>query len=568
MQIAAGRIQRTYERFVKRGEESALLPLLMQREASVFSGDSSLHELIANRLGWVDVALAMRKQVTSITRFGESVLKDGFAHVILMGMGGSSLCPEVFTLIHGKHPRLDSFDVLDSTDPSAVVSAARSVDLKRTLFIVASKSGGTIETRSHEAYFLARLRELRVKSPGRQFVAITDPGSGLEAFARANKYRKIFLNPPDIGGRYSALSFFGLVPGYFAGVDLKKLLDDAVAMQELIAERGDESNPALALGALMAAGWKEGVDKLTFIASTKNAPLVPWVEQLVAESTGKQKRGVVPIEAEPNGKVASYGSDRMFVFLRMGKESLKGQQNLHRELLMLRAPVVDITLDSAASLGGQFLLWEAATAAAGWLMEINPFDEPNVTESKENTKAILEKYKKSKRFPIAKGMPSRDLTLLSLTGKASGDSLEKSLTDLFADAKPPRYVAILSYFRSDKRTEAMLARIREIIRDRTRCATLRGYGPRFLHSIGQLYKGGAPDGMFIVLTRADHGKLPIPNQPFGFGELITAQAIGDSQALIKRKLPTVVIELDGSPSAGLEQVYRIVDSILSKRKDR
>ncbi|MCM2271126.1 MAG: transaldolase, partial [candidate division Zixibacteria bacterium] len=269
-------------------------------------------------------------------------------------------------------------------------------------------------------------------------------------------------------------------------------------------------------------------------------------------------------EAEPSGKVTAYGPDRMFVFLRMSKESPKGQQDLRRELLMLRAPAVDITIDSFASLGGQFLLWEAATAAAGWLMEINPFDEPNVTESKENTKSILETYSRSKRFPLAKGKTSRDLTLLSLTGKASGDPLEQSLTDLFANAKPPRYVAILNYFKSDKRTELMLARIRELIRDRTRCATLRGYGPRFLHSIGQLYKGGAPDGMFLVLTRADHGRLPIPNQPFGFGELITAQAIGDSRALIKRKLPTVVIELDGSPSAGLEQVYRIVDSILSK----
>ena len=571
MQIAAGRIQRTYEKFLNRGEEAALMPLLMQREASVFGGDAALEKLIANRLGWVDVALLMRKQVSAIARFGETAIKAGFAHVILMGMGGSSLCPEVFKLVFGKHPRLESFDVLDSTDPSAVVSIARSVDLKRTLFIVASKSGGTIETRSHEAYFLARLRQLHVKTPGRQFVAITDPGSGLEAFAKANKYRKIFVNPADIGGRYSALSYFGLVPGFFAGVDLAKLLDSALAMQGLSAERGDESNPALALGALMAAGWKEGVDKLTFVSSKKTTPFVPWIEQLVAESTGKKGRGVVPIEAESVGKVSFYGSDRAYVFLKMKNESAREHQQLCRELLMLRAPMVEITLESPHALGGQFLLWETATAAAGWFMGINPFDEPNVTESKENTKAILEKYNKTKRFPITRESSSKELTLLSIASGKKTDTcagVETTLMQFLAEAKPPKYVAILNYFKSDKRTEAMLSEIRATIRDNTKCATLRGYGPRFLHSIGQLYKGGAAEGMFIVLTRADYGKVAIPNQPFGFGELITAQAIGDSQALLKRKLPTVVIEIDGSPAVGLEHLYRIIDSILSKGKDR
>lgn len=566
MRIAAGRIQRTYEKFLRQGEAATLVPLLMQREASIFGGDASFEKLIANRLGWVDVALAMRKQAGAITRFGETAIKAGFAHVILMGMGGSSLCPEVFKRVFGTHPRLESIDVLDSTDPTAVVSIARSVDLKRTLFIVASKSGGTIETRSHEAYFLARLRQLHVKTPGRQFVAITDAGSGLEAFAKANKYRKIFVNPADIGGRYSALSYFGLVPGFFAGVELAKLLDDSRAMQELIYERGDESNPALSLGAFMAAGWKVGVDKLTFVATKKTAPFVPWIEQLVAESTGKKGRGVVPIEAEPIGKVTSYGPDRAYVFLKMKNESAREHQPLRRELSMLRAPMVEITLESPYALGGQFLLWEAATAAAGWFMGINPFDEPNVTESKENTKAILEKYDKSRRFPIARGSSSIELTLLSIaSGKKAdaGAGIENTLKKFFAEAKPPKYVAILNYFKSDRRTEAILAEIRTTIRDTTKCATLRGYGPRFLHSIGQLYKGGAAEGMFIVLTRADYGKVAIPNQPFGFGELITAQAIGDSQALLKRKLPTVVIEVDGSPSVGLEHLYRIIDSILS-----
>lgn len=563
MKIAAGKIEKQYERMVKRGVAEAMLPLLMQREASVFSGDAALEKLIANRLGWVDVSLAMRKQVKSIVSFGESAIKSGIDHVILMGMGGSSLCPEVFNLMFGTHPKLTSFHVLDSTDPNGVTAVARAVDLKRTLFIVASKSGGTIETRSQEAYFLARLRELHIKTPGRQFVAITDPGSGLEAFAKANKYRKIFLNPADIGGRYSSLSLFGLVPGFFAGVDLAKLLDDARAMQEMIAERGDESNPALVLGAFMAAGWKSGIDKLTFVASKKTAPFVPWVEQLVAESTGKKKRGVVPIEAEPMGSVDAYGPDRMFVFLKMANESAKEQQTLKRKLAMLRVPMAEISLPELSSLGGQFLLWEAATAAAGWCMEINPFDEPNVTESKENTKAILDKYSKSRRFPLQRGSMSKALTLVSLGGKNS-DSVDEALTKFFAKAKPPKYIAILNYFKSDRRTESILAEMRATIRDASRCATLRGYGPRFLHSIGQLYKGGDSTGMFIVLMRRDYGKAPIPNQQFGFGELITAQAIGDSQALIQRKLPTLVFEVDGSPADGLEQLYHHIKKIVIK----
>jgi glucose-6-phosphate isomerase len=564
VKIAAGKIEKQYDRMVGRGVTEALMPLLMQREASVFGGNAALEKLIANRLGWVDVVLAMRKQVRAITTFGESAIKSGIDHVILMGMGGSSLCPEVFNLMFGTHPKLESFHVLDSTDPTAITAVARAVDLKRTLFIVASKSGGTIETRSHEAYFLARLRELKVKTPGRQFVAITDPGSGLEAFAKANKYRKIFLNPADIGGRYSSLSMFGLVPGFFAGVPLGKLLDDARMMQELIAERGDESNPALALGAFMAAGWKEGVDKLTFVASKKTAPFVPWVEQLVAESTGKKGRGVVPIEAEPLGSVDSYGPDRAFVFIKLANESAREHLALKRKLQMLRAPVVEITLPTLESLGGQFLLWEAATAAAGWFMSINPFDEPNVTESKENTKIILDKYAKTKRFPLQRGGVSKALTVLSLSDGKSGSSasVESVLAEFFAQAKSGRYVAILNYFKSDRRTESILGEMRASIRDKTGCATLRGYGPRFLHSIGQLYKGGAESGLFIVLVRRDYGKATIPNQPFGFGELITAQAIGDSQALIKRKLPTVVLEIDGSPAEGLEQLYRQIKKII------
>ena len=555
--ITSGRLRRDLETAVRRSASNNIVPRIMMRDASVFSDRRDLKRLIANRLGWVDSAALMKRKITSIETFGRTVLRAGFKHVVLIGMGGSSLCPDLFRLMCRPRKGLKSFHVLDSTDPSAVIALTRKIDLKKTLFIVASKSGGTVETRSHEAYFIGLLQDKGIRNFGSHFVAITDTGSHLQKFARKNKYRKVFLNPQDIGGRYSALSYFGLVPGYFAGVDIRALVDDALAMQQLLRERDDETNPALLIGLLMAVGAKRGFDKLTFVASKKASPLVPWIEQLVAESTGKQKKGVVPIEAEPQGNAARYAADRMFVFIKFAGERTPGENLLKAALKKRRFGIIDIQLGSINELGRQFLLWEAATAVAGAHLKINPFDEPNVTESKNNTRSILTAFERAGVLSYPKAHARwGNLSLVAYGGR--GEKLVRDaagfshlLKRFLAGARPPRYFAVLNYFKSDRHSESLLQGIRKTVRDRSTMSTLRGYGPRYLHSIGQLYKGGAPEGIFVVFVRSNYPHLPIPGEKFGFGELISAQAIGDAQALMSRRLPTLVIALDGPVGRGL-----------------
>lgn len=571
--VRPGMVNREYGRLVSIGAKVKLLPSIMTRRADMYSKTPALRDLIANRLGWVDVATGMAGRADEIESFGRQALADGLDQIVVIGMGGSSLCPEVFKLIFGRRSGVTSIDILDSTDPSAVKAVADKLSLEHTLFIVASKSGGTVETRSHEAFLIGRLTEAGIPDIGRHFAAITDAGSDLESFARQNRYRHVFLNPADIGGRYSALSFFGLVPGWFAGVEVKKLLEDARACEHILRERNDESNPALALGALMASAVKGGRDKLTFVSSKRTAPFVPWIEQLIAESTGKLGKGVVPIEGEPATKLSEYGHDRLFAFVRLASDHDTALEKLRKECERARIPSVEIVLDSKYELGRQFLIWEAAVAACGYYLKINPFDEPNVTESKNNTQAILRAFQSSGHFPQQR--PQARWGKLSLVAvestRQAGDkdceSLENVLRYLFKNQKPPQYVALLNYSESSRQTESALAKIRDVIRRRTGLATLRGYGPRFLHSIGQLYKGGPLNGVFIVLVREQYDTLPIPGRYFTFADLIRAQAIGDTQALVSRRLPVLVLGVAGRPATALTQLEQALKKALSKRKE-
>ena len=568
-QVYAGKLEKEFTAALRRGTRANLLPNIMAGKAGVFTRNVTLKRLIANRLGWTKVASKMKRQLPAIEKFGQEVFKARIAHVVLMGMGGSSLCPELFKLMFRRHPRLKSFDVIDSTDPDAVNAVARRIDLKRSLFIVASKSGGTVETRSQEAHFIQRLQAAGIRDFGRHFVAITDKGSALERFGRKHKYRKVFLNPPDIGGRYSALSYFGLVPGFFAGVDLRALINDAVMMEKLLSARLDETNPALVLASFMAAGAKTGRDKLTFLASRQTAPLVPWVEQLLAESTGKKGKGVVPIEAEPVGRDNDYGKDRLFVTFKVVGESDPIKAQLKRKLLARKCPLLEMSLGSKNELGRQFLLWEAATAATGYFLGVNPFDEPNVTESKNNTNEILAGYERIGTLPEEEAIARwGKLSLIAVEcprpyTRAHLSDFRQLLRRFFTGVRPPKYFAILNYFKSDRRTETALAKIRSTVRSKTGIATIRGYGPRYLHSIGQLYKGGPQDGLFIVFVRGRYGRANIPGRPFNFGQLIRAQASGDARALASRKLPLLVIEIESKPAEGLEYFSRVIKSALA-----
>jgi glucose-6-phosphate isomerase/transaldolase/glucose-6-phosphate isomerase len=440
------------------------------------------------------------------------------------------------------HPRLH---VLDTTDPATILSVRSKIRIQDTLFIVASKSGETTETLSHFAYFWGEVNSNgRAGAAGRHFATITDPGSSLEKLAKEHGFRWIFRNPPDIGGRYSALSYFGLVPGALIGVDVAEMLERAVEMSHSCADSVPvDKNPGVWLGAVMGELAVSGRNKITLIASPKIATFGYWVEQLIAESTGKEGKGIVPVEGEPVGKPAVYGDDRLFVYIRMDGDAP------HRAVQALEKagqPVVTLTMRDKLDLGGEFLRWEIATAIAGSILRIDAFDQPNVQESKDNTKKVLAKFKASGKLPAAESVAASK----SKTG----------LKALLERAKPGAYFAIMAYTTRTPAAEAAIAAIRTAVRDGTHFATTAGYGPRFLHSTGQLHKGGPKTGLFLQIVQDDTRDVAIPGQPYSFSVLKQAQSLGDLQSLTSRRLPVLRVTLGKDAAAGWKALTAAVKS--------
>jgi transaldolase / glucose-6-phosphate isomerase len=482
-------------------------------------------------MGWLSVGEKMLEQVDKLEARAEEA-RD-YSDVVLMGMGGSSLCPDVFRATFGPvegHPRLH---VLDTTDPATILAVREAIDLKRTLFIAASKSGGTTETMSHLAYFWEQVLEAGVDKRERQFAAITDPGSGLERLAAERDFRWIFLNPTDIGGRYSALSYFGLVPGALMGLDVREVLERTQEMAHSCdAAVPVEKNPGIWLGAVMGALGNRGRNKVTLLMSPQVATFGWWLEQLLAESTGKQGRGIVPVEGEPVGAPEAYGDDRLFVRLRVnGEEDEPAVQALERA----GQPVVTLTLRDKLDLGGEFLRWELATAVAGSVLGIDPFDQPNVQESKDNTKRVLAEFASTGKLPEAHALPAAE------AGKA--------VADLLKQRRDGSYLAYMAYTTRTDASEAALRRARVAVRDSARLATTAGYGPRFLHSTGQLHKGGPPVGLFLQIVERDGVDVEVPGEPYGFSTLKQAQSLGDLQSLQSRNYPVLRIDLGAEPEA-------------------
>jgi glucose-6-phosphate isomerase/transaldolase/glucose-6-phosphate isomerase len=444
-------------------------------------------------------------------------------------MGGSSLCPDVMRHTFGPVKGRPKLHVLDTTDPSTILGVRSKIKIADTLFVVASKSGETTETLSHFAYFWEQ-----TKGKGKQFAAITDPGTSLEKLAREHNFRWVFTNPPDIGGRYSALSYFGLVPAALMGIDVNELLERAVEMEHSCADSVPvEGNPGVWLGGVMGRLATQGRNKVTLIASPKVATFGYWVEQLIAESTGKEGKGIVPIEGEPVGKPAVYGDDRLFVYIRMDADPPhRGVQALEKA----GQPVVTLTLRDKLDLGGEFLRWEIATAIAGSILGIDAFDQPNVQESKDNTKKVLATFKSRGKLPTVE-------TVTTSKAKAGVASLLKQ-------AKRGAYFAIMAYTARTPQSESAVAAIRKSVRDGKKVATTAGYGPRFLHSTGQLHKGGPKTGLFLQIVQDDAKDVPIPGQPYSFSVLKQAQAIGDMQSLTSRRLPVLRVTLGREPAAG------------------
>jgi glucose-6-phosphate isomerase len=506
---------------------------LWRRDASVWSADGSVQQKIRNRLGWLDSPALMADALPRLETFASGVRRDGITDVVLLGMGGSSLAPEVLHAVLGVAPGWPRLHVLDSTDPAAVRAATTVPD--RTLYLLASKSGTTVEPNSLAAYFRERLRDAQVTSWADHFVAITDEGTPLARRARDEGFRELFINPGDIGGRYSALSYFGLVPAALMGQNISALVGWGLAMLSS-AEPGfgdATSNPAVGLGLAIGASARAGRDKLTLILPRALEPFGLWVEQLIAESTGKQGTGVVPIAGGPLAEPALYGTDRFFVRLRLhGSYAEEMRDTDVRDLREAAMPLAALDLPEPSALGAEFVRWEVATAVAGALLEIDPFDEPNVQQAKDATSALLVRFTKDGRLPappVLRELPNG--ITLSVTRAA-----EAGLGTLGADAalsllREGDYFALLAYLGPAADLADDLQAFRVAVRDRTRAATMFGYGPRYLHSTGQLHKGGPNSGVFLLITATPREDLPIPDRPYTFGTLELAQAIGDFDSL-------------------------------------
>ncbi len=485
---------------------------------------------IANRLGWLTIAERSLQQVPQLRELAAQAAADGLSDAVLLGMGGSSLAPEVLRRTFGGGSAGLRLHVLDTTDPATIRATQAALDPQRTLFIVSSKSGGTIEPLSLFAHFL----QFAGADSGRRFIAITDPGTGLERLAAEHGFRHVFHGDPEIGGRYSALSAFGMVPAALMGVDVQRLLEGAAsAWQTPLAQAvGGEEEQAAAvwLGVALSALARAGRDKLTFVIARSLPGLGLWLEQLFAESTGKQGTGILPVAEEPLLDPGAYGEDRVFAYLQDQPEA--DVEERLRALAGAGHPVIRIPTAGPLDLGRVFLLAELAVAAAGWGLAINPFDQPNVQQAKDATNRVLGEYEAGGQL------------------QTPPDAGEQQLRSLLLGAEPPQYVALMGYLQPSAELDRAAAELREEIMRRTRATTTFGYGPRFLHSTGQFHKGGPPVGRFLQLLHETPPDLEIPGRPYSFGTLKQAQALGDLHTLRELGRPAERVCLTGADAAG------------------
>ena len=532
---------------------------LWAADPTLWKADDDFHQkIVANALGWLSVFEGVRDEIQGLTEFVHELRAEGCRSAVLLGMGGSSLAPEVMSAILGTRPGYLDLHVLDSTDPAAVAAVAAAVDLESTLFVVASKSGGTTETACFHAYFYERLRELDGEHAGHHFVAITDEGASLEQQALDQGFRAVFVNPGDIGGRYSALSFFGMVPAALIGVDLERLLDGVRAMAVACGpDVPAEQNPALRLGAAMGELALRGRDKLTLVFEQPLAPLGAWVEQLVAESTGKEGTGILPVDLEELGPAGAYGDDRVFAAVRLAGAADAGVAGALEALRDAGHPVLEHEMADVLDLGGEFLRWEIAVAAAGHVLGIDAFDQPNVQESKDMTKGLLGEYAATGELPAEP--PADDGR--RVVYPVGDEDLPAALREFLAQAAAGDYVALQAYVAPGQAVWDQLQAVRLQLRDGLRVATTLGFGPRYLHSTGQMHKGGPNTGLFLQLLGHDPDDVEIPGQPYSFGTLKRAQARGDLTALRTHGCRAIRVCLGDDVPAGLARLAEIIAAV-------
>lgn len=545
METKLGSYQSAVDAAFQEMVQDAIVPRIWGGDHTVWKPDPAE---ISNRLGWLRIADGMAGhmgrggQIDRLQALAVNVKAAGFSDVLLLGMGGSSLAPEVFAKTFGADADGLNLQVLDSTDADAVRARANSVDLRRTLFVVSTKSGGTVETFSFFKYFYNRLAALvGAENAGSHFIAITDPGSGLQKVAERYHFRDVFLNNPHIGGRYSALSFFGLVPAALVGLDVAKLVARAQQAAANAQSAGDD-NVSAQLGAVMGVLAKTGRDKVTIAASPAIESFGDWVEQLIAESTGKEGKGILPVVGEPLAEPEKYGTDRLFVYLRLAGDTT--HDAAFEALAAAGQPTIIFQLADKYDVGGHFFMWEMATAVAGHLLNIQPFDQPNVESAKVLARQMVAEYMEKGRLPVVESAP--------VTAVA--------LQNFLAQPQPGSYISLQAYVQPTAETDAALLALRTYLRDAYRLATTVGYGPRFLHSTGQLHKGDGGNGLFIQFTSDPFVDADIPDeasQPgstMSFGVLKMAQALGDGQALLDADRRFIRFHLGSDVVGGLRSL--------------
>jgi transaldolase / glucose-6-phosphate isomerase len=601
--LALGEHEAAYAAAVARARDEGWAERLFDRDPTLWSANERVQAAIAERLGWLDAPIHFSEQIAALEGFGEGIRDAGFTTAVVGGMGGSSLAPEVFVQTFGTAEGWLDLRVLDSTDPAAVAATVDDLDPLATLWIVASKSGTTTEPLAFQADAWDRAeRALRARNAprnehaGELMIAITDPGRSVEAIPHHDELREVFLNPPDIGGRYSALTYVGLVPASLIGLDLDAMLASAIAMMGACRDPEPEANPGLSLGLAIGTLAKAGRDKLTLLADPAIASFGSWLEQLLAESTGKHGTGIVPVDREPLGDLAAYGTDRVFVRLTLAAAAGAEATGPTAGDIFADAaaaaghPVIRIAIADPIDIGAEAFRWEVATAIAGAVLGIDPFDQPNVEEAKDLTRKVLAGASAGETpaappAPLvadaATGMTLHGDAALRLTGGSSangesgrgtngrngaddaGATVIAELARHLARRKPNAYLALQAFIAPTPATDEGLDRIRALLRDETRCATTSGYGPRFLHSTGQLHKGGPATGWFLQLTSDHPVDRPIPGWPYTFGRLIDAQAEGDFAAIESHDLPILRVHL-ADPATGLAALEQALREALGR----
>jgi len=537
---------------------------LWQRDATVWTGSDE-----GQWLGWLDITEKQLAQLDVFKKVAADVKKAKFKHALLLGMGGSSLCPEVLRMTFGKIKGFPALHVLDSTDPAQIKAIEAQVDLKSTICIVSSKSGSTLEPNIYKQYFFEQIKKkVGAKEAGNRFIAITDPGSKMQQVAEADKFRHIFFGVPSIGGRYSALSNFGMIPAAVMGLDVAKFLKNTQEMVKACgASVAADKNPGVLLGAILGTAAREGADKVTIISSPGISDLGAWLEQLIAESTGKQGKGIIPVDREKLAKPEAYGNDRVFAYLRLETKPDKKQDAAVAALEKDGLPVVRISVKNTYNLGQEFFRWEIATAVAGAIIGINAFNQPDVEASKIETRKLTSEYESTGKLPPespffeAEGLKFYvdPKNAAALRGPATLHDLMKSHLNRINAGD---YFGVLAYITMNEANEGALQVIRHNVRDAKKVATVLGFGPRFLHSTGQAYKGGPDTGVFLQITCDDKIDLPVPGQKYTFGVVKAAQARGDFAVLAERGRRALRVHIGKNVRADLGKLGRVIRKAL------